>query len=149
MIFSINQKINSLETNDINEKSIKEYFKNYDKLSNEEKKEDMKNLTNSFLELKDLYERSQKRENILDKDLKDTTEKLENKYYPEHSLSMFALFGRDISTEFDCYAGLEYKYYFWEGRGYLGFGAAVKIYDQFGGAGQISFGYCWKSKKKS
>jgi hypothetical protein len=72
--------------------------------------------------------------------LKKTTALLEKKH-TKNGLFLFALAGIDAKLEFDCYTGLVYQRYFFDNRGYVGFGGAVKIYSVLGGSLIINVGF--------
>lgn len=77
----------------------------------------------------------------LKSDLQKTNDILAENFRPKHSISIFGLSGLDKTLDIDIYAGIIYRRYFFDGRFYIGGGAAVKAYKELGGSILIELGF--------
>ena len=104
----------------------------FDGLTDDEKFLSLKMATNSYVDLREVIDRANDRQEILSDELKKTNEALKKKYL-DHSLSLSVLAGIDTKLHIDCYAILQYKRYLLYNRAYITVGGAFKFYDSYGG----------------
>ena len=122
----------------------------WDSLSADEKWESFKIEHNSYVRLSVLYDKKDKREDILIKDLEKSTSLLEN-MQPKNGLEVSGIFGIDYDKKhqeigFDSYVFLNYSrcYYLGPVQAYIEVGAGVKFFENYGGAVSLGLGFKFK-----
>lgn len=112
----------------------------WDKLTDSEKWESYKIAHNSYLRLKDLYDKKNDSINMLSDDLEKTNKLLKSKY-PDNGIGVQILAGLDYKLGVDCYAVLFYKKYIFYDKVYFQAGLGFKFYDTYGGGVNLGLGF--------
>lgn len=120
------------------EKADKEIW---DSLSEYDKWVSFRDTYNAYQDMKDLYNKSIDRENILISDLEKTTKLLKNKWYPKFGFNINLQAGLDQRLNIDVYTNLNFLKYFLEGRAFFLFGGGIKFYNAIGGDINIGIGF--------
>lgn len=113
------------------------------KMTNHEKDKTILDLQDKNIKLADIIKQDTFMIESLKNDLKKTTNILAKSFKTKHSISLFGLVGIDRSLDIDIYAGIIYRRYFFEGRFYIGGGAAIKAYKELGGSVLFEIGVAW------
>jgi len=66
---------------------------------------------------------------------------LKNRFIPNWGFNFAIMGGVDQKLNIDCYGIITARKYFFDGHFYFGFGAGLKFYDKWGGAGILEIGF--------
>ncbi len=114
----------------------------WDSLSEDDKWESYKIAYQSYNDLYKLYQNMSTRETTLINDLEKSNELLKKKFV-KYGIGLFVLGGLTQELRADVYTGINFDFFFLNGRVAISPMLAVKIYDKLGGSLGISFKFCW------